>query len=206
MNSDTFNWLAMAALSALLIIFGTPVLVDVVKGGHSEHHGPEGYKLPVEVASASDSHGGGAAKEEKAFTLAAVVAQFPNTSEEAGQRLFKQCAACHSANEGGKNGIGPNLWNIVGRGKGTIDGFKYSNAMGEKGGVWGFDELANFLHDPKGWLSGTKMAYRGLKKEEDVAAVLMYLRSLSGDPKPLPTAAEAPAEAKPAEKSEAAPK
>lgn len=199
MNSDTFNWLAMAALSALLIIFGTPVLVEVVKGGHSEHHGEEGYKLPVEVASATD--GGTAKPEEKAFTLQTVAAQFANTSADAGQRLFKQCSACHSVNDGGKNGIGPNLWNIVGRGKGAVDGFKYSNALKDKGGVWGFDELANFIHDPKGWLKGTKMAYRGLKKEEDVAAVLLYLRSLSGDPKPLPAA-----DAAPAEKSEAAPK
>ena len=203
MNSDTFNWLAMAALSALLIIFGTPVLVEAMKGGHGEHHGAEGYKLPVEVASASA--GGSAAPEEKAFSLLTVAAQFPNTSEEAGQRLFKQCAACHTVNEGGKNGIGPNLWDIVGRGKAAIDGFNYSNAMKEKGGVWGFDELANFLHDPKGWLSGTKMAYRGLRKDEEVAAMLLYLRSLSGDPKPLP-AAEAQPAATPAEKTETAPK
>jgi cytochrome c len=204
MSSDTFNWLAMAALSALLIIFGTSTLVDVVTGGHSDHHGPEGYKLPVEVASA-DQSGGGEAKQEEAFTLQKVVAQFPNTSEEAGQRLFKQCAACHTANDGGKNGIGPNLWNIVGRGKGAVDGFKYSSAMTDKGGDWTYDDIAHFIHDPKNWLKGTKMAFRGLKKEEDVAAMLMYLRSLSSDPKPLPTA-EASAEAAPAEKSEAAPK
>lgn len=187
MNSDTFNWLAMAVLSALLIIFGTPTLVEALKGGHGDHHGKEGYKLPVEVASAD----GGAKPEKAGFTYANVVAKFSETSEDAGQRIFKQCAACHSVKEGGRNGIGPNLWEIIGRGKGGVDGFKYSNALSEKGGVWDFEGLANFLHDPKGWLKGTKMAYRGLKKEEDVASMLLYLRSLSGEPKPLP---EAPAQ------------
>ena len=119
MNSDTFNWLAMAALSALLIIFGTPVLIEALKGGHGDHHGAEGYKLPVEVASADSGHGGDKPAEE-AFSFAKVAAQFPNASADAGQRLFKQCAACHTANDGGKNGIGPNLWNIVGRGKGGV--------------------------------------------------------------------------------------
>jgi cytochrome c len=188
MTSDTFNWLAMAVLSALLIVFGTPVLVEVLKGGHGDHHGKEGYKLPVEVALADGAAGAAGKPEEAAFTYANVVAKFSEASADAGQRTFKQCAACHSANEGGKNGIGPNLWNIVGRGKGAVEGFKYSNALTEKGGVWDFEALANFLHDPKGWLKGTKMAYRGLKKEEDVAAMLLYLRSLSGDPKPLPAA------------------
>jgi cytochrome c len=188
MTSDTFNWLAMAVLSALLIVFGTPVLVEVLKGGHGDHHGKEGYKLPVEVALADGAAGAAGKPEEAAFTFANVVAKFSEASADAGQRTFKQCAACHSANEGGKNGIGPNLWNIVGRGKGAVEGFKYSNALTEKGGVWDFEALANFLHDPKGWLKGTKMAYRGLKKEEDVAAMLLYLRSLSGDPKPLPAA------------------
>ena len=191
MTSDTFNWLAMAVLSALLIIFGTPTLVEVLKGGHGDHHGKEGYKLPVEVASADGAPGAAGKPEEAGFTYASVVAQFSEASADAGQRTFKQCAACHSVNEGGKNGIGPNLWDIVGRGKGAVDGFKYSNALAEKGGVWDYEALANFIHDPKGWLKGTKMAYRGIKKEEDVAAMLLYLRSLSGDPKPLP---EAPAQ------------
>jgi cytochrome c len=191
MTSDTFNWLAMAVLSALLVVFGTPVLVEVLKGGHSDHHGAEGYKLPVEVASAHGGAGADGKAEEAGFSYANVVAKFSEVSADAGERTFKQCAACHTAKEGGKNGIGPNLWDIVGRGKGGIDGFKYSSAMTERGGVWDFEALANFLHDPKGWLKGTKMAYRGLKKEEDVAAMLLYLRSLSGDPKPLP---EAPAQ------------
>ena len=191
MNSDTFNWLAMAVLSALLIIFGTPTLVEALKGGHGDHRGKEGYKLPVEVASADTGADGGAKPEKAGFTYANVVAKFSETSEDAGQRIFKQCAACHSVKEGGRNGIGPNLWEIIGRGKGGVDGFKYSNALTEKGGVWDFEALANFLHDPKGWLKGTKMAYRGLKKEEDVASMLLYLRSLSGEPKPLP---EAPAQ------------
>jgi cytochrome c len=195
MSSDTFNWLAMAALSALLLIFGTPVLINVLRGGgghggHGGEHAEAGYKLPVEVASADTSGAsGGEAAAPQDFEVANVYAKFSETSADAGERIFKQCQSCHTANKGGKNAIGPNLWEVVGREKASHEGFKYSNAMVEKGGSWDYDALAHFVHDPKGWLSGTKMSFRGLKKEEDVAAMLLYLRSLSDNPKPLPEAA-----------------
>jgi cytochrome c len=107
-------------------------------------------------------------------------------SPEAGQAAARACAACHSFEQGGPNKIGPNLWNVVGRDIASAEGFSYSDALQSKEGAWDYDGLAAFLHDPRGWAPGTKMAFAGLKKPEDRAAVIAYLRSLSENPAPLP--------------------
>jgi len=103
-----------------------------------------------------------------------------------GEKVFKKCKACHSTEEGGKNKVGPNLWNVVGRAKAAAGGFKYSPAMTAKGGDWGYRDLDDFLANPKGYVSGTKMSFAGVKKASDRAAVILYLRSLSSSPIALP--------------------
>jgi len=103
-----------------------------------------------------------------------------------GEKVFKKCKACHSADEGGKNKVGPKLWDVVGRAKGSVDGFKYSDAITAKGGDWSFEDLDGFLANPKGYLKGTKMSFAGVKKPADRAALIVYLRSLSAAPKSLP--------------------
>ncbi len=103
-----------------------------------------------------------------------------------GQKLTKACAACHSFDKGGSNGLGPNLWGVVGAAKAHHAGFSYSSALQEKGGKWDYDSLNHFLYKPKAYVSGTKMSYAGLKKTEDRAAVIAYLRSLSDAPIALP--------------------
>ena len=129
------------------------------------------------------------AEDTKAAAPAAAqdaLALLASADAGAGEKLFKKCKACHTREEGGKNGVGPNLWEIVGRAKGGVDGFKYSKPMLEKGGDWTFADLDAFLANPKGYLKGTKMSYAGLKKAGDRAAMVLYLRSLSASPKPLP--------------------
>jgi len=186
MDSNTINWIAMAVLSALLLAFGMPVLLEVMHGGHGdEHHAKAAYALPEPDKTAA---GGAAPEEKKGFEFAKVAALLPEASADAGKSRFKVCAACHTVNEGGKNRQGPNLWDIVGRGLGTGADFKYSKAMTEKGGVWDYPALAEFLNKPKVWLKGTKMSFVGLKKEKDIANILAYLQSLSATPKPFPAA------------------
>ena len=103
-----------------------------------------------------------------------------------GAKLFKKCKACHTVKRGGKNTIGPNLWEVIGREIASSPGFKYSGVLKDKGGNWSFAELNAFLANPKKYAKGTKMSFRGIKKNEDRADLLVYLHSLSDNPKPLP--------------------
>ena len=103
-----------------------------------------------------------------------------------GEKVFQKCKSCHSVNKGGKNMVGPNLWNIVGRATASVTGFGYSGAFKKLERDWSYANLDAFLLNPKNYAKGTKMSFSGLKKVEDRAAVIVYLRSLSDSPKPLP--------------------
>ena len=111
---------------------------------------------------------------------------------EKGAKVFKKCTSCHTADEGGKNGTGPNLWNILGEKAGQNASFTgYSGAMTTSGIIWEYEELNDYLTKPKEYVPGTKMNFVGLKKEADRAAVIEYLRVASNAPqgKPVPAAA-----------------
>lgn len=185
MDSWEFNKIAAAVLAAMLVIFGGREIVHIAEGGHAKGEDKAGYTLPVEVASASSS--GTDSEPAAGFTFAQVAALLPEAKVEAGESVFKKCATCHTPNQGGKNGQGPNLWNIVGRDLAKADGFNYSTAMADKGGKWDYESLALFLHKPKDWLKGTKMAFGGLRKPQEIANILAYLRSLSDNPVDYPT-------------------
>ncbi len=136
--------------------------------------------------------GGAAPKEKLAEPILAMLA---TADIERGKKLSKACAACHSFDNGGKNGVGPNLWNVVGIQKQSHSGYKYSgvlNANGEEN--WTYEALNKFLWKPKKYAPGTKMNYIGIKKPEDRAAMVAWLRTLSDAPKALPGATEIAAE------------
>lgn len=107
-------------------------------------------------------------------------------SPEAGEKLTRQCAACHSFDQGGPNKVGPNLWNVVNRPIANHEGFSYSAALEDKGGEWTYEDLNHFIYDPREWAPGTKMNFAGMRKAEDRADLVAYLRSLSATPAPLP--------------------
>lgn len=111
---------------------------------------------------------------------------------ERGAKVFKKCTSCHNADNGGANGTGPNLWNVVGTTAGQHEGFKYSGAMASSGLVWNYEELDGFLAKPTKYLSGTNMNFVGLKKEADRAAVIELLRQAADAPvaKPEPAVVE----------------
>ena len=94
---------------------------------------------------------------------------------EAGGKVFKKCKACHTLDEGGKNKIGPNLFGIIGKQAGTMEGFKYSKAFKTSDFTWSEEELGKYLTNPKKYLKGNKMAFPGLKKPEDIENVLAYI-------------------------------
>jgi len=103
-----------------------------------------------------------------------------------GAKLFNKCASCHKVTANALRSVGPGLWSIVGRPKASQEKFKYSDALKSAGGDWNFADLNAFLTSPKKFAPGTKMSFRGFKKPEDRAAVMLYLRSLSDQPVPLP--------------------
>ena len=108
-------------------------------------------------------------------------ASFDPDLANAGAKVFRKCKACHQVGDGAKNRSGPVLTGIVGSPAGAVDGFKYSKPMmaaAEAGLVWSQDELAAFLAKPKAYMKGTKMSFAGLKKEEDQASVIEYLKSV----------------------------
>ncbi len=101
---------------------------------------------------------------------------------KAGEKVFKRCKACHTVGEKAKNKVGPQLNNIFGRSAGQVEGFKYSKAMaaaGEGGLVWTDETMAEFLKKPKKYIKGTKMGFAGLKKDQQIADVIAYLKSFS---------------------------
>ena len=104
----------------------------------------------------------------------------------AGLTLRVRCQTCHTFDNGGANRVGPNLWNVVGRDKGNVPGFMYSEAMKVAPGNWTYAELDAFLTAPAKHTPGTRMAFAGIAGATDRANLIAHLRSLSTSPLPLP--------------------
>ena len=97
-----------------------------------------------------------------------------------GEKAFKKCKACHQVGDDAQNRVGPVLNGIVGAGFAAVDGFNYSKvfeARKAEGAVWTEDELGAFLANPKKYLKGTKMSFSGLRKEQDRADLICYLKA-----------------------------
>ncbi len=141
---------------------------------------------PAEKAAAETAKSAAGAPADAATSAPGALAMLASADAAAGKKVFKKCKACHSPEKGGKHKVGPNLWDTVGRAKAGAPGYNYSGALKGKGGAWTYQDLDGFLADPKGFAQGTKMGFRGVKKAKDRAAIIVYLRSLSDQPKPLP--------------------
>ena len=128
----------------------------------------------------------------------------PAAGEAATKKLG--CVACHTFTEGGKAGIGPNLYGVVGAPHGHMEGYTYSAALKAKKGPWTFAELNEWLHAPSEYAPGTKMTFTGVKNDQERANIIDYLHTLSAKPEalPAPTAAELNPPAAPAPKAAAA--
>jgi cytochrome c len=179
MEAFEVNKTVGAVLAALLVIFSSKTMLDIV---YKEHKPAKpGWALPVtEIAPT-------AAKAPAApFDAAKVIALLGKASPESGQESFKKCMACHTPDKGGRNLVGPNLWGIVGRARATQAGFPFSEAMKAHPGNWTFEELAKYLHDPRADIPGNKMAFAGVKDAAELADLLVYLRKLSDQPAALP--------------------
>jgi len=144
---------------------------------------PKNLGYQVEVESQLTSVTSQAAEVVEKIDISAFMASGDVAS---GEKIFKKCAACHSINKGGKNKIGPALYNVVGRTVGGVDDYKYSKTLASYNKEWTFEELNGFLQKPASYLKGTKMSYAGLRKEKDRASIIKYLNQNGDNPKLLP--------------------
>ena len=169
---------------------------------HSEAPEKEGFTIVAEEGT-SEAGAGGAAEVEvdiKPLLLKA--------DASAGETVFKKCASCHTADKGGANKVGPNLWGLVNRPIASHEGFSYSAGMKTfaEGGkvVWDYDHLSYFIEAPKKHVPGTAMGFAGVKKPDERANQIAWLREQADAPAALPDASAGSAEAAPAA-GEAAP-
>ena len=178
MDSFEINKIIAAVLLVALLVIGISKLSNVIF--YVEKPEKPGYVVEIEEVLTTSTT---AVTEEEKVDIAALMALGDVTS---GEKIFKKCAACHSIIKGGKNNIGPALYNVVGRKIGGVADYKYSKALIAYGKEWNFEELNGFLIKPAKWIKGTKMAYAGLRKESDRASVIKYLNKNSDNPLPLP--------------------
>jgi len=120
-----------------------------------------------------------------AITLAVALAMSASASAQdaaAGQRVFNQCRTCHTIEANGRNGIGPNLHGVVGRKAASVEGYRFSNAMkekGEQGWTWTDDNLRPYLHNPREVVPGTNMSFPGIRNDQQINDLIAYLKSQS---------------------------
>ncbi|MEC3948470.1 cytochrome c family protein [Sphingobium sp. HWE2-09] len=188
---DRFNTVAGWALFAGIIALGGAIVSS--KYFHDER--PEKMGYAIEGVEAEGAAGGDTGPGLNTLLATADVA--------AGEKVFAKCAACHTVNQGGANGIGPNLYATVGEGIGQgKGGFAFSDALKSKGGNWSFDNLDHWLKSPREFAPGTKMTFAGLGNPADRANLIAWLNT-QGSNLPLPAADAAPAAAEGANAAEA---
>jgi len=166
-----------ALLVAAWVAFGSHMLGNTLV--HATNLEKPAFMVEM-VDTGGDKKKGDDAPAENALTLLA------SADAAAGAKVFTKCKACHTIEKGGKNKVGPNLWSVVGRKQGSAPGFSYSGAIAGLGGTWGYGELDQFLTSPKDYAKGNKMTFAGVKKASQRAAVILFLRSNSDNPLPLP--------------------
>ena len=179
MDSFEINKIVAAVLLVALLVIGIGKLSNVIF--HVDKPETPGYTVDVDQVSLTSLNSTEPIEEK--IDIAALMSMGDVVS---GEKIFKKCAACHSIAKGGKNNIGPALYNVVGRQVGGVSDYKYSKALSAYEKKWSYEELNGFLIKPAKWIKGTKMAFAGLRKEKDRAAVIKYLNQNSDSPLQLP--------------------
>ena len=173
----------LAGIVAMLSGLMSQALYRGTLAEHGEKEAKRGYTI-AGAENAASGEGAAPAAEEKPVDLAPYLAK---ADIEAGKALVKRCTSCHTFEKGGKNGVGPNQYGLLGSHFAHKEDYAYSDAVkGMKDKSWGFQELSDYLNNPKKYIPGNKMAFAGLKKPEDRASLIAYLNTLSDHPLSLP--------------------
>lgn len=114
-----------------------------------------------------------------------LVAMIKAADPEEGAKVARKCVACHTFDKDASNRVGPNLWGVIGGPVAHRDDYRYSKAMEEHGGEWTYETLSAYLENPRTYMPGNKMTFAGLKKPEERAAIIAYMRTMADSPPPL---------------------
>ncbi len=180
---DFFEWNKVwgALLASILLIM---VLREV---GQFAYHEPSyiegGYKIELPEAQVTENTD---AVVEETLDLGALLVE---ASASAGERVAKRCLSCHNFEKGGDAQVGPNLWGVLGRPIGAMEGFRYSQTLQNLGGEWTYERMYAYLENPAQWAPGTNMAFAGLNRQNDRVNILAYMRQQADSAPPLPAAA-----------------
>jgi cytochrome c len=173
---DRFNTIAGWVLFAGIVA----LFSSIVAGEMFKPERPE--KMGYPIAGVEEEGAGGAAAEQP------IEVYLAKADPAAGAQIFNKCMACHNAEKGGANQLGPNLWGVLGEPIGQGKGFAFSDALSKKGGTWNWDNLSQWLTSPRNFAPGTKMTFAGLSNPQDRANVEAFLNTKSDSPQPLPKA------------------
>lgn len=177
-NGLEFNKIAAAVLLAGIIAMVSGMVSDGLYAGGEGEHGGEAKRGYTLAGAETPSMGGGtpAVAEDKPVDIAPFTAK---ADVKAGESLIKKCTSCHSFDKGGKNGVGPNQWGLVGRNFASSNGYTYSAAMlAMKDKKWTEQELSDFLASPKKFAPNNKMSFAGMANPQDRANLIAYLSTL----------------------------
>jgi cytochrome c len=173
---DRFNTIAGWVLFAGIVALGSSIVAGEMF--HSER--PEKMGYPI---AGVEQEGEGAAEAEKPIEF-----YLASADPAKGQQVFNKCAACHNAEKGGANQLGPNLWGVLGEPIGQGRGVAFSDALAKVCGTWNWDNLSKWLTSPKTFAPGTKMTFAGLSNPQDRADVIAFLNQHGDNPLPMPAA------------------
>jgi cytochrome c len=196
-----FNKVAGAVLGSLVFAMGVGFVAELIF--HVDPPETPGFQVAVAEDAPAEAGGEEASGEEP------IAVRLASADEARGESLSRACGACHVFDPSNANRVGPGLWDVVGSQPAANEGYAYSPALVEfaQDNVWDYEHLDAFLASPKDVVPGTKMAYAGMRRPDDRASLIAYLRTLSENPQPLPDVQaatdQAPADATPAEEAPA---